>query len=124
MKRIFYASGSVLTGDRTADAVIKFAQVLAEREASDVIEIPIFIAGSAVARAQLLIGPASQLMTISEDPRHIEFDDEETLRLIDERVEALLCPKAQPVDIADLGLETDLEKEQYTSYAEGAASGS
>ncbi|MBC7724773.1 MAG: hypothetical protein H7146_08495 [Burkholderiaceae bacterium] len=116
MKRIFYASGSVVTGDRTADAVVRYAQALAQREASDMIDIPIFAAGGTAARAQLLIGPASQLMVVSEVPRHQEFDDEETLGRIDQRMEALLRPKAQPVDKADIGLESDLPQEQFAAF--------
>jgi len=124
MKRIFYASGSVVTGDRTADAVITYAQVLADREASDVIEIPVFSADGTVGRAQLLVGPASQLMVVSESERHVEFDDEETLRHIDQRIEGLLRPKAQPVDSGDLEADSDAPQEQFVDYPESGRLGS
>lgn len=111
MKRIFYASGSVVTGDRTAEAVLRYAQVLAQREGSDVVDIPIFSTEGTACRAQLLIGPTSELMVVTEVPRHEEFDDEETLSRIDLRIEGLLRPKAQPVDDSDLNVEPDLPPE-------------
>lgn len=119
MKRIFYASGSVVTGDRTAEAVLRYAQVLAQRSGSDVIDIPVLSDGGTVGRAQLLIGPVSELMVVTEVPRHAEFDDEETLARIDFRIEGLLRPKAQPVDESDLVVEADLPPEPFAVFEPG-----
>lgn len=108
MKRIYYASGSVVTSDRTADAVVAYAQALAARESSDTIDIPIFAAGAHAGRAQLVVGPASQLMVVTEDPWHEAFEDEGTLDLLARRTEGLLRPKGRPVDQIDLADGTDL----------------
>ena len=101
MKRIFYAGGSVVTGDRTADAVLRYAQALAQRDASDIIDIPIFAAGGTSGRAQLLVGPASQLLIATEVPRHKEFDDDGFLQQIEDKMESLLRPKGQPIHTDD-----------------------
>ncbi|MET3768719.1 hypothetical protein ABIB15_001403 [Marisediminicola sp. UYEF4] len=103
MKRIFYAGGSVVTGDRTADVVLRYAQALAQREASDVIDIPIFAEGGTSGRAQLLIGPSSQLLIATEVPRHTEFDDDTFLQQIEDKMESLLRPKGQPILEDDFG---------------------
>lgn len=103
MKRIFYAGGSVVTGDLTADAVLRYAQALAQREASDIIDIPIFVAGGSSGRAQLLIGPTSQLLIATETPRHEEVDDVAFLQQIDDKMEWLLRSKGQPVHADDIG---------------------
>ncbi|GAB3138667.1 hypothetical protein [Marisediminicola antarctica] len=107
MKRIFYAGGSVVTGDRTADAVLRYAQALAQREASDIIDIPIFAAGGISGRAQLLVGPASQLLIATEIPRHSEFDDDVFLQTIEDKMEWLLRSKGQPIDADDFGGEEE-----------------
>jgi hypothetical protein len=103
MKRIFYAGGSVVTGDRTADAVLRYADALAQREASDIIDIPIFAAGGAFGRAQLLIGPASQLLIATEIRPDEEVDDAAFLQHIDNKMESLLRPKGQPILADDFG---------------------
>lgn len=103
MKRIFYAGGSVVTGDLTAEAVLRYAQALAQREASDIIDIPIFAAGGSSGRAQLLIGPTSQLLIATETPRHEEVDDVAFLQQIDDKMEWLLRSKGQPVHADDIG---------------------
>lgn len=103
MKRISYAGGFVVTGDRTADAVLRYAQALAQRGASDIIDIPIFAAEGTSGRAQLLIGPASQLLIATEVPRHKEFDDDVILQQIEDKMESLLRPKGQPIHADDFG---------------------
>jgi hypothetical protein len=107
MKRIFYAGGSVVTGDRTAEAVLTYAQALAQRDASDVIDIPIFAGEGTYGRAQLLIGPTSELLIATEVPRHKEVEDDEFLKHIEEKLETLLRPKSQPIDVDDFGESRD-----------------
>lgn len=103
MKRIFYAGGSVVTGDRTAEAVLTYAQALAQRGASDIIDIPIFAGGGTTGRAQLLIGPSSELLIATEVPRHKEYDDPGFLETIEGKLESLLRPKGQAIHADDFG---------------------
>src|SRR3989337_1749122 len=121
MKRIFYASGSLVTSDRTAEAVLAYAQALAQRESSDTIDIPIFGVGGTTARAQLLIGPSSQVLVLTEMSSDEEFDDEETLLSINRLVEGLLRPKGRPVDPDDPGRDAHLHTEPFNSLATPAA---
>jgi len=85
MKRIYYSSGSVVTGDRIAEAVIVYAEILALRDTSDTIDVPISLSSGQIGRAQLLIGPASQLVMVPEQPEAdadgplAEIEDEDTL---------------------------------------------
>ena len=67
MKRIYYASGSVLTGDAIAESVLAYARALAKSPLADVIHIPVIVAGQDEGGvASLLVGRASQLMCVDE----------------------------------------------------------
>ncbi|MCU1550666.1 MAG: hypothetical protein JWR36_1226 [Glaciihabitans sp.] len=101
MKRIYYASGSVLTGDRMADAIVAYAAALAIREFSDTIDIPVSLPNGSEARAQLLIGPASQLVVVPEPEAREAAEDEETIAELLSRARALSSPHPQAVDEAD-----------------------
>ncbi|PZE32890.1 hypothetical protein DEJ21_15780 [Curtobacterium sp. MCSS17_006] len=63
MRRIHYASGSVLTGDRTCKALLRYARALGEAHIADVVEIPVVTDAGSRAYAHLLIGPASQIFS-------------------------------------------------------------
>lgn len=103
VKRILYASGSVLTSDQIADVVIEYAQELAKLETSATVTIPTFIEDGSVHEAQLLLGPASQLASLDEDsPSEMDADLEHTVvGRIRGRIHALR-PKASPIPDVDL----------------------
>lgn len=98
MKRIFYASGSVLTGDRMAETIVKYAGALASRELSDTVDIPISLGDGTAARAQLLIGPASQLVVIPEPNEQDVPEDETTIEELEKKVRQLSSPHPHPAD--------------------------
>jgi hypothetical protein len=98
MKRVYYASGSVLTGDRMAEAIVRYAGALALREISDTIDIPISLGGGRTARAQLLIGPASQLVVVPEADAHEDPEDEATIEDLSIRARRLSSPRPQASD--------------------------
>ena len=63
MERIHYAGGVLLTGSDIADAIVDYAAALAARRTAASIDIPVRTVDGRTARAHLLIGPASQLVT-------------------------------------------------------------
>lgn len=75
MDRIHYSGDSVLTGTDIAEALLDYAQALAQADASATIEIPILDERGQPARSALLIGPASQLITDTEDSDFDELTD-------------------------------------------------
>ena len=101
MKRLYYSSGTVLLGDRTAEAVLDYASALAKRETSDAVEVPIVTERGHRGVARLLLGPASQLMAVSDPEASSEVDDEDVLAMLRLRIEGLLRPKGQPIDEDD-----------------------
>jgi len=103
MRRIYYTSGSVLTGDAIAEAVLAYAQALAKSPLADTIRIPVVQEESGEhGIATLLIGPASQLMFVPE--RAERFDEPVDTALVDEldrlaRVVGAARPVPQNVDV-------------------------
>jgi hypothetical protein len=67
MMRIYYSGGSLLTGDALAASVLAYAEALAKSPRADIVQIPVLVPDSDdLALASLLIGPASQLMSVPE----------------------------------------------------------
>lgn len=94
MKRILYATGSVLTSDRIADAVVRYASVLAGAGTADSIRFPVVKNGEP-GFVEMLIGPASELMVeeAGEDPS-AGFDDAAFLADMQARGERVSHPPA------------------------------
>lgn len=67
MRRLYYSSGSILTGDAIATAVLEYAEALAIDGKADIVEIPIVLSSGSRGTATLLIGPSSQLASVTEE---------------------------------------------------------
>lgn len=61
MQRLHYTGDTILMADATATALLAYASALAEANASDVVTVPVVDERGRSTRAELLIGPASQL---------------------------------------------------------------
>lgn len=72
MDRLHYAGDSILTGTEIARAILDYAQALAEANASATIDVPTLNDDGSLGRSKILIGPASQLISDSEES---EFED-------------------------------------------------
>jgi hypothetical protein len=72
MKAIHYAGETVLTGDAIADALVRYAAALARRETAETVEIPVRYPDGSVNTANVLLGPASQIVA---GPEHSDFDE-------------------------------------------------
>ena len=62
MKRITYAGGTIVTGDRLADIVLDYAAALARADLADHVRIPGLSPDERITEYDLLIGPASQFI--------------------------------------------------------------
>lgn len=114
MRRIHYVNTSVLTGDRTGKALLRYARALAVADRSDVVEIPVVTETGSTARAHLLIGPASEIFSTPvpespdapEDEAVIAYLERETLRLQPARP----AWGEEMTDVPDLDGWTDLQE--------------
>ncbi|SMH48823.1 hypothetical protein SAMN06295885_3128 [Rathayibacter oskolensis] len=76
MKTLRYLGGSLVIGDAVAHSVLAYARDLARVRSSDTVVIHGLTADGADDEAEMLIGPASQLVTESaEGPESLPGDD-------------------------------------------------
>ena len=75
MERIHYAGSSVLTGSRIAHSLVGYAEALALRKGAMTVDIPVRRPSGGIGRATLLIGPASQLFSETEEDGGEEIVD-------------------------------------------------
>ena len=61
---LHYTGGSVLMADDVCEALIQYARVLAATQASDVLVVPVIDEDGELLTAELLVGPASQLLAV------------------------------------------------------------
>ena len=67
MRRVYYSSGSVLTDDAIAQAVLEYAEALTKDGRADIVEVPVVLSSGHQGTATLLIGPSSQLASVTEE---------------------------------------------------------
>lgn len=102
MQRITYASGSILTGDRIADAIGRYAQALALNEKSDMVSFPVVLDSGETAVAKILIGPASQILMIPEPSRYDDVDDDAVVAEIERLTGSLHMSRPEAEERADV----------------------
>jgi hypothetical protein len=77
MKYVVYGENKVMTGNRIADAVLAYAAALGENGTTDIVEIPTADADGVGVVAELLLGPASQIMLETAPENELEPEDED-----------------------------------------------
>ncbi len=87
MRRLRYAGDSVVTGDAIATLVVEYSEALARANTAASIDIPVRLDGGRVGSATLLVGPASQLISVPEPDDTDEIVDEELLVSMRKRIE-------------------------------------
>ena len=61
MMTLYYTGQSVLVADDVCEALLRYAQALADTQGSDVVTVPVFSPDGLSIQAEFLLGPASQL---------------------------------------------------------------
>ncbi len=112
MRRVYYSSGSMLTGDSIANAVLEYAEALAKNGRADIVEIPVVLASGASGTATLLIGPSSQLASVTEESELRQPFDDSLVDDLRQRATRLNTPRAgdyQPQYADFLSVHEDYE---------------
>jgi len=89
MKRVSYAGGSFVSGDRIVDSVARFAAASANAERAAQIQIPAVDVDGKVQEIGVVLGPASQLFS---EPvlAETELEDEEFVARVDALTDMLV----------------------------------
>lgn len=107
MRRLYYSSGSILTGDVVCKAVLRYAQALADTGKADIIAIPVVTDGTINGHAHFLVGPSSQLFSMPaasdmNDPFDADIVDDLTAKTRSLQPSRPAAP-ASMKDVLDLG---------------------
>lgn len=92
MQRVFYADQTFLTDERVAKALLAYARVLATVGQADVVRVPGVDEDGRVRHFELVIGPASQMLSRDTDDATVEMDVAGTVLDLTERLERRLPP--------------------------------
>ncbi|MBD7957764.1 hypothetical protein H9651_08945 [Microbacterium sp. Sa4CUA7] len=115
MDRLHYAGTSIVTGTDIAHALLDYAQALAEAGASATVAIPTVNRDGTRGRSEVLIGPASQLISDAEQSPHDEIVDAELvahLHAVAGRVRDERSPSPQ-TDTTRIALDADGAADDY-----------
>lgn len=69
MKRVSYCGGSFLTTDEGADALLHFVATFEDRDNSELVEMPAVQNDGTAVTVQLIVGSASELISIPQGGR-------------------------------------------------------
>ena len=93
MRRVYYSSGSMLTGEAIAQAVLEYAEALAKDGRADIVEIPVVLPSGRTGTATLLVGPSSQLASVTEESEHAVPTDDSLVEDLRDRTMRLGSPR-------------------------------
>jgi hypothetical protein len=102
MRRIVYAGTAFYTGDALAEALMEYARALARHGIADTIFVPGRTLQGERDRIEVLVGPASQIVSEPVDLDGGEIEDAALVRDLSERT-ALLAPHKPSAEPADGG---------------------
>jgi cytosine/adenosine deaminase-related metal-dependent hydrolase len=89
MKYVVYGENKVMTGDAIAEAVLAYAAALGENGTTDIVEIPTADEDGVGVVAELLLGPASQVMVEPAPDDELEPEDEDLVNELVRRTAAV-----------------------------------
>jgi hypothetical protein len=118
MERIYYAGNTIHTGTAIAHALLGYAQALASNTASATVVIPIVHDDGSVVQAEILIGPASQLIAEEYDADGPELEDPEVVERLSKATAGLAVVHPIAVDDAEFAAVDAMELDAATTALE------
>jgi len=106
MRKVIYAGTSFYTGDRLAEALLEYANLLAHRNMSETVYVPARTPEGVRGEIEVLIGPASQLVSEPTDGQFEEIEDEAVVERF-KRETAKLGPARPRLETAETQAEID-----------------
>jgi hypothetical protein len=101
VKELIYAGGKTIVSDELAEVITDYAQVMAAKGDSGVVEIPAVGEDGTVGTARLLLGPASQIIVEPVTVEDHQLDDEAVIKDLRARIHSAGTQHAQPMDPDD-----------------------
>jgi hypothetical protein len=110
MMNLKYAGGTVTLSDDACATVLEYAAALARNSDSDTVSITVIGEDGTLVEAEILIGPASQLLAVPSTAPHRDIDDAAQIAYMVERT-ARLQP-SRPIGAPDSSPIDDIETNQ------------
>ncbi len=85
MRKLYYAGGSIIISDQVCKAVLRYSRALAKSESSDLIILPAFTEAFGKGVAHILIGPASQMMSVPTADFDVDLADARMVEILEGR---------------------------------------
>jgi hypothetical protein len=89
MRKLHYAGGSVIISDQVCKAILRYARALAKADKADLVVMPALTEGNQVGMAHIIIGPASQLLSVPTEDLTIDLEDAGMVVILESRTRAL-----------------------------------
>ncbi|MDR6970108.1 hypothetical protein [Leifsonia shinshuensis] len=93
MRRIVYAGTAFYTGDALAEALLEYSRALARRDIADTVFVPGRTAQGDVGPVEVLIGPASQIVSEPADEVGPDLEDDEMVARLRQLTDELTTRK-------------------------------
>ncbi|GAA1000826.1 hypothetical protein [Subtercola frigoramans] len=93
MKRISYSGGSFLTSDAVADALAHFVAALGSSHRAEALEVPVIKDNGESDVVQMVIGPASELVSTTVDSAFAEPESAAAVQNMVQKTIALGRPR-------------------------------
>ena len=118
MDQIQYAGNTLVTGSKIAHAVLAYAQALASNGDSATVTIPIRHDDGSVVTAEILIGPASQLIAEPYESSAPELEDADAIARLTEATARLRGAHPVPEAEGDFSAVDGTELDEASSAPE------
>lgn len=89
MRKLFYAGGHVIISDQVCKAILRYGRALAKADSADLIVFPALSDENRRGMAHILIGPASQLLSVPSEDIGIDLDDSRMVEILEGRTKNL-----------------------------------
>jgi hypothetical protein len=96
MRTIAYLSQVLVTDDTIAELVVEYARALAVGETADTVTIPTLDRNGAIAHVDLLLGPASQMLSGPSNIAPVDLNGDATVADLRNKINRLLPHTVQP----------------------------
>lgn len=89
MMTLHYTGRSVLMPNDVCEALLRYAQALAQNQASDLVSLPVLDETGELVDAEFLLGPASQLYAVPAADSDIDRSNDPAVADLDGRIRRL-----------------------------------
>lgn len=89
MRKLYYAGGSIIISDQVCKSILRYGRALARSGSSDLVVLPAFTENFGKGVAHILLGPASQMLSVPTAEFDIDLADAHMVEILESRTKEL-----------------------------------